>query len=199
MRTLQSILIQQAHIVWVATLVNVSIGFFISDFNAFTQSISAVGLESAGYAYTHRAADILIGMSMCAFGIAISLLKRKVTFSLVLLNLYGVSMISAGVWTLESPLHLLYNLSIVMILTPAVCALELKEEIGSLRFERFSISISLVHVSMFWFIYAGFMPQETSGLINRIWAVVGMSWFGIAAFVLSHLTSDDEQVIPDLS
>ena len=36
---------------------------------------------------------------------------------------------------------------------------------------------------MFWLIYAGFI-QEYNGLIQRIWAVPTMGWFGYASLVL---------------
>jgi len=37
---------------------------------------------------------------------------------------------------------------------------------------------------MFWAIYAGFIPQEYNGLIQRLWAIPTMGWYGVAAHVL---------------
>ena len=179
--------IKQAHVIWIASIVNIGIGFIIPDFDAFAKSISHVALEAPFFAYTHRAMDIIIGVSMCIFAFGLFKLSPY-SFSAASATtfLLGCSMISAGIWTLESPLHLLYNLSIFMILIPVCTALEFKNKIGSSRFEIFCVFLSLIHVAMFWLIYAGFIPQDYNGLVQRIWAVPTMGWFGYAAWQLTR-------------
>ncbi len=59
--------IRQAHIIWIASIVNIGIGFIIPEFNVLAKSISHVALESPIFAYTHRAMDVIIGVSMCTF------------------------------------------------------------------------------------------------------------------------------------
>jgi hypothetical protein len=179
------LLIRQGHLIWIVSILNVGLGFFVPGFNPYAQPISAVGLEAPAFAYTHRGADIIIGLSMCLFGLGLFLWSsRKTLVSLVLIVLLGASFISAGIWTMQSRLHLLYNLSIVVILVPVVAALELKPLISSRQFEAISIIASLVHVLMFWCILAGFIPSEIDGLVQRLWTVVVMGWFGIAAHMV---------------
>lgn len=191
------VLLKQTHLVWLVSIVNIGIGFFISGFNPLAQSISEVALEAPAFTYTHRLADIVIGASMCGFGIALNMLSRKwLTFSMISICLLGLSMASAGIWTLENPLHLLYNLSIFMTIAPVVCALEFKEKINSPRFETLCLSVSFIHVFMFWCIYAGFIPSEYNGLIQRVWAVT-MGWFGVAAYAFIQSASANEQVQTD--
>ena len=185
MRTPIEAAISQAHAVWIVSIVNISLGFFIPGFDFFAKSISHVALEAPGFAYTHRAADVAIGVSMCIFAIGVnSISGKRVSFSMITIGLLGLSMVSAGIWTLETPLHLLYNLSIFMVLSPVAFALEFKERIGSPKFETFCLAVAFLHVSMFWAIYAGFIPSEYNGLVQRIWAVPTMGWFGVAAAVL---------------
>ncbi len=175
---------KQAHIVWLASIINIGLGIVIPEFDFMSKSISHVALESPFFAYTHRLADIIIGLSMCTFAFGIhSYLKRFSSASLSSL-LLGISMISAGIWTLETPLHLVYNLSIFMIIVPMSFALEFKNIIKSRTFENFSVSVTVLHVVMFWLIYAGFIPQEFNGLIQRLWAIPTMGWFGIAAHLI---------------
>ena len=177
-------MLKQAHIVWLVSIINIGIGMVIPDFDFMAKSISHVALESPVFAYTHRSADIVIGLSMCIFAVGVySYIKRFSSTSLSSF-LLGISMISAGVWTLETPLHLLYNLSIFMIIVPMSFALDFKNIINSRAFENFSVLVTLLHVFMFWFIYAGFIPQEINGLIQRLWAIPTMGWFGIAAHLL---------------
>ncbi len=177
--------LKQAHLIWMFSIINIGIGFIISGFNPIAQSISEVALEAPIYAYTHRFADIAIGVSMLVFGLALNaVVNKKISFSMLSICLLGASMLSAGIWTLESPLHLLYNLSIFMIIIPVVFALEFKEDLNSPSFEMFCLITSFIHVFVFWYIYAGFMPQEYNGLIQRIWAVLTMGWFGVAVHFL---------------
>lgn len=187
-------LIRQAHIIWLASVVNIGIGGIIPGFDVFAKSISHVALEAPIYAWTHRGADIVIGLSMCLFSLGL-LRQSESRFSAAALStlLLGLSMISAGIWTLETPLHLLYNLSIFMIIVPIAFALEYKNVIRSRTVENVCVALTLLHVLMFWLIYAGFIPQELNGLIQRLWAIPTMGWFGFAAYhLLGCMHRDDK-------
>jgi hypothetical protein len=178
--------LRQAHVVWLVSIVNIGIGFFIPGFNAVANSISAVALEAPAFAFTHRLADIVIGCSMSLFAFGLHALSRKrVALSSISCFLLGLSFISAGIWTLETPLHLLYNLSIVMILVPIASALELKHVLRSQRFENLCLAVSSIHLFMFWCIYAEFIPQQFGGAIQRVWSAVLTGWFGVAASITS--------------
>ena len=180
------LLIKQGHLVWLLSAYNIFIGLFISGFDPVVYSISHVALEAPFFAYSHRLADILIGVSMCVFAMGCGMAFRRLwSVTTVCTLLLGISMISAGIWTLESPLHLLYGLSIFMILMPLAFAYELDGQIGSARFKQACKVLSLIHCSMFWLIYAGFIPSEYNGLIQRIWAVPTMAWFGWAVIALN--------------
>ncbi|GGD54734.1 DUF998 domain-containing protein [Lacimicrobium alkaliphilum] len=185
MKGINSLLIKQGHLVWIFSIINIGLGVVIPGFDFFAKSISHVALEAPVFAYIHRVADIVIGLSMCLFALGIQV-SSPGRFSVAMLStlLLGISMISAGIWTLESPLHLLYNLSIFMIIVPMAFALEFKNTIRSETFENFSVAVTLLHVFMFWMIYAGFIPSELNGLIQRIWAIPTMGWFGVAAYML---------------
>jgi len=178
--------ITQAHIIWIASIINIGIGTIIPGFDVLSKSISHVALEAPIFAFTHRTMDIVIGLSMSLFAVGLfKISPYKLSVASLTTLLLGCSMISAGIWTLESPLHLLYNLSIFMILIPICTALEFKNIVKSSKFEAFCVLLSLFHVLMFWLIYAGFIPQSYNGLIQRIWAVPTMGWFGYAAWQLT--------------
>lgn len=178
-------LTRQGHLIWIASIVNIFIGIIIPDFNFWAKSISHVALEAPVYAWIHRTADIVIGLSMLGFSVAV-LRTSSTRYSLAGLSIFllGLSMISAGIWTLETPLHLLYNLSIFMIISPIAFALEYKNVLNSQKFEHLCGAITFLHVFMFWLIYAGFVPSEYNGLIQRLWAIPTMGWFGVATFML---------------
>ncbi len=178
--------LKAGHLVWIFSIYNIGIGFFIEGFDAISQSISEVALEAPFFAWSHRTANVLIGLSMCFFSFSlIRLHKGWLPFSTVVISLLGLSMISAGIWTLETPLHLLYNLSIFMILVPVFFAVEFKSQFQSETFEKVCLLFSFIHVLVFWSIYANFIPYEYNGLIQRLWAVLTMGWFGLAAKTLT--------------
>ena len=198
MRNLNYWMIKQAHIVWLASIINIGLGIIIPDFDFFSKSISHVALEAPVFAYIHRAADVIIGLSMCGFAFGIHQTSQS-RFSAATLSVFllGISMISAGIWTLQTPLHLLYNLSIFMIIVPMAFALDFKNVVKSSSFESFSVAVTVLHVFMFWLIYAGFVPQEFNGLIQRLWAVPTMGWFGVAAHMLIlHQFSVNKSIQP---
>lgn len=185
------LLLTQGHLIWALTIVNIYLGFFIVGFDPIRDPISAVALEAPAFAYTHRALDITIGVSMCLFALGFQLLRRTFAFSAVAVSLVGISMISAGIWTLESPLHELYGLSIFLIIIPVVTALEFRELLSATKFEIYSIGMTFLHVAMFWLIYAGFIPEEYKGVIQRAWAAATMAWFGIAVHVVLRSVGSD--------
>ncbi|WP_394203822.1 DUF998 domain-containing protein [Marinagarivorans algicola] len=198
MRILNYWLIKQAHLVWIASIINIGLGIIIPDFDFFSKSISYVALEAPVFAFTHRAADIIIGLSMCGFAFGIHQTSQsRLSAATLSAFLFGISMIGAGIWTLETPLHLMYNLSIFMIIVPMAFALEFKNIVKSGLFESFSVGVTVLHVFMFWLIYAGFIPQELDGLIQRLWAVPTMGWFGVAAHMLIlHQFSVNKSIQP---
>lgn len=181
--------LKAGHMVWIFSIYNIFLGFFIPGFDPIGQSISEMALESKFFALTHRGANIVIGLSMCTFALCLqSMYKKGLSFTMLAIVLLGLSMISAGIWTLETPLHLLYNLSIFMILVPVVFVAEFNNDVKSKSFQTVGILCGFIHVGMFWAIYAGFIPHELNGFIQRAWAVVTMGWFGLAAYHMSKET-----------
>jgi hypothetical protein len=180
-------LLQHGHLVWILMTVNALLGFVVPGFHPLAQTISEVANAEPAFAWTHRILDLLVGLAMCLFAVGLQATCRKpLSLSAIATGLLGASFASAGVWTLENPLHLLYNLSIFQIVVPVAAALEFKDELRSTRFETFSLLVSFVHVLMFWAIFAGFIPLPCFGLVQRLWALVLVGWFGVAAHVLTR-------------
>lgn len=183
------ILLKQAHIIWIAAIINISLGFFIDGYDPISQTMSQVSMEAPAIAFIHRLAIVVIGISICGFGVALHLLiNRKYSFSLFANLLFGASLISAGIWTLESPLHLLYNLYLIMILVPVACALECREILNSKTFDNQCLFLVLIHIAMFWLIDEDFISRNYEGLAQRLWMIPTMGWFGVASLLLSRNT-----------
>lgn len=61
--------IKQAMLIPVFAFYNIFIGLFVSGYSVTSQHISELALEAEFFAYSHRLADVLIGLSMCLFAI----------------------------------------------------------------------------------------------------------------------------------
>lgn len=84
-----------------------------------------------------------------------------------------------------------------MIIVPMAFVLDFKNVLKSSSFKSFSVAVTVLHVFMFWLIYAGFIPQEFNGLIQCLWAVPTMGWFSVAAHMLIlHQFSVNKSIQP---
>jgi hypothetical protein len=174
------------HLVWILMAGNALLGFVVPGFHPLAQTISEVALAAPGFAWTHRVLDVLVGLAMCSFAAGLQCAVRKrISLAALATGALGVAFASAGVWTLESGLHLLYNLSIIQIIVPIAQALEFKDDIRSTRYETYSLLVSFFHLLMLWALGAGFVPLPWLGLAQRVWAIVMVSWFGVAAHLLT--------------
>jgi hypothetical protein len=174
-------LIKQAMLIPVFSLYNILIGLLVSGYSVISQHISELALEAPFFSYSHRLADILIGLSMCGFAVACqSIANAKFTF--LTMFSFGLTWIFAGIFILGSPLHDLYGLTTFLLIVPVLFALEMKDRYCSKGFESFSIIISLIHITFFWFFNYGYMPVEFKGLTQRIWVFITLIWYGMAAY-----------------
>ncbi len=177
------LLVKQAILIPVLALYNITIGLLVSGYSIISQHISELALETQFFAYSHRLADILIGLSMCAFAFAcLSIAKAKFTF--VTMFAFGLTWISAGIFILISPLHDIYGLTTILLVVPVLFALEMGDYYRSKKFQNISVLVTLTHVTFFWFYSYGFMPTEFKGLTQRIWVFITLAWYGFAAYQL---------------
>ncbi len=173
--------IKQAMLIPVLALYNVFVGLFVSGYSVITQRISELALEAEFFAYSHRLADILIGLSMCLFSIAcFSIAKAKFTF--LTMFAFGLTWIFAGIFILTSPLHDIYGLTTILIAVPVLFALEMRDYYLSKNFQDFCVLVTLIHIVFFWVFSYGFMPIEYKGVTQRIWVLITLAWYGLAAY-----------------
>ncbi|WP_105169998.1 DUF998 domain-containing protein [Pseudoalteromonas sp. T1lg23B] len=173
--------IKQAMLIPVFAFYNIFVGLLVSGYSVVTQHISELALEAQFFAYSHRLADVLIGLSMCLFAIAcLSIARAKFTF--LTMFSFGITWIFAGIFILGSPLHDLYGLTTILIVVPVLFALEMNDYYSSKNFQNFCVLITLIHIVFFWFFSYGFMPIEYKGVTQRVWVAITLVWYGLAAY-----------------
>lgn len=185
--------VKQAMLIPAFAFYNILIGLFVTGYSVTSQHISELALEAEFFAYSHRLADILIGLSMCLFAFAcFSIAKAKFTF--LTMFSFGMTWIFAGIFIMNSPLHDIYGLTTILIVVPVVFALEMREFYASKKFQDFSIVVTLIHVIFFWFFYYGFMPVEYKGITQRIWVAITLVWYGVAAYQMFIFANKQRQL-----
>ena len=176
-------------------MVNISIGFLVPGYSVVSQHISELALETAFVAWTHRITDILIGISMCLFAISCyGMASAKFTFATMFS--FGLTWIFAGIFILGSPLHDIYGLTTILLVVPVIFALEMKGYYPTNFFEKFSVCVTLIHVTFFWFFSYGYMPDEFKGISQRVWVFITLVWYGVAAFQLLKVARKQAQQTP---
>jgi len=174
------LLVNLATFIPLFALYNIFIGLFVPGYNIQTQHISELALAQPFFAYSHRLADILIGITMCLFAF-VCLREAKAKFTFLTMFAFGLTWIFAGIFILTSPLHDIYGLANVLIVVPVIFALEMRNLYQSKTFQDFCVLVTLVHVIFIWFINYGFLPVEYKGVSQRIWVAITLVWYGVAA------------------
>ncbi|WP_340677147.1 DUF998 domain-containing protein [Paraglaciecola sp.] len=137
--------IKQVILIPVFAFYNIFVGLLVSDYSVVSQHISELALEAQFFAYSHRLADILIGLSMCLFAIAcLSIARAKFTFLTIFV--FGITWIFAGIFILTGPLHDVYGLTTVLIVVPVLFALEMRDYYSSKNFQNFCVLVTLIQV-----------------------------------------------------
>ncbi|MBU1309492.1 MAG: DUF998 domain-containing protein [Gammaproteobacteria bacterium] len=189
------IAVKQAMLIPAFAFYNMFIGLFVSGYSVTSQHMSELALETEFFAYSHRLADILIGLSMCWFAFAcFSIAKAKFTF--LTMFSFGMTWVFAGIFIMNNPLHDIYGLTTLLIVVPVVFALEMREFYGSKKFQDFSILVTLIHVAFFWAFDKGLMPIEYKGITQRIWVAITLIWYGIAAYQMFIFSNKQRQPAP---
>jgi len=174
------LLSKQAYIIPVLAIVNITLGLFVSGYDVVSQRISELTLETPFVAYTHRIADIIIGISMCIFALQ-TFRVVKGYFSFLTIFAFGLTWVFAGIFILTSPLHDVYGLTTILIVIPLIFVIESRDVLKANYFQTYSIITSLIHIMFFWFFNYGFFPKENVGITQRVWVFITLIWFGIAA------------------
>lgn len=172
--------LKQAYIIPVLAIINITLGLFVSGYDAVSQRISELALETPFIAYTHRIIDIIIGISMCVFALQIFRIVKGY-FTFLTIFAFGLTWIFAGVFILTSPLHDVYGLTTILIIIPLIFVIEYRDVLKSNYFQTYSIITSLIHIMFFWFFNYGFFSQDKVGITQRVWVFITLIWFGVAA------------------
>ena len=130
------------------------------------------------------------GFSFCLFSIGLWQATQKVlSFGGVAWFIFGVSMLSNGIWPMGGPMHGLYGIGLISVLAPALSLIELQVPRDTRAMYLTTVFVSLSTFLYVWLNLAGFDPAHTKGLTQRVFSSINSLWPAVTAMILLRRTS----------
>jgi hypothetical protein len=161
-------------------LIPMVVGFFVPGYSSIQQHMSELELLSPDIAMACRVGGIVAGGSIIAFAAALLVQGgSRYVFTALAAFIFGISMISNGVFTMGSPLHGLYAIGLTVILCPAFFAAERGR--GK---DVVSLTVAFLVLAYMWALMTGLDPAATKGLTQRLATLPMFGWFGYASWLV---------------
>ena len=163
------------------------VGFTVDGYSSLSQQMSELGLLAGYPAIFESALAIIVGVSFIIFGLGlIGHPSGSFAFTAGTTIVFGISMLSNGIFTMGSPLHGMYAIGLSIILTPVFFVAELDASRQTRAFRVVSMWVAIATLLYFWATITGFDPNGFHGLTQRLFVIVIFGWFSYASHVLSN-------------
>lgn len=172
--------IAQAVLLPLLSIAEMVVGVLKPGYDSLSQHLSALGTDGSWSALLVNGAGVAAGLSICVFAIAVLLAGRRAAVSPVLVLIFGISMVSNGVFEMGSPLHGLYGIGMVITIAPLVMAVEYRDRFGA-GYERYSLLTAVVSFIYLWMLVTGVDPDAFAGITQRVASLVTYAWFAVTA------------------
>ena len=176
-------------------LVPVIWSLFVPGYSSIGQQMSELEMVHGAVAAGTRIGALIAGLSIVAFGLALLLRNPlRMPFTAAFALLFGVSMMSNGVFIMGSSLHGLYGIGLSVALTPALFAAEFPRSAEAEGPDRISLLASVVCLFYMWLLLTGLDPSATKGLTQRLACLPLFGWHSYASIkMLNRLPRDTLQ------
>jgi hypothetical protein len=160
-------------------------GWLEPGYSAISQHASELTVRSGLPHTLLNVAAIGSGLGFAVFAIGVWLESgRRLAVGALCWLIFGISMISNGIWPMGNPLHGLYILGLSNLIAPALSQLELTK----LRDNKFAYwltaFVSVAAIAYLWMNLNGLDPQQHRGLTQRIFSSINSLWPAAATIFL---------------
>ena len=185
-------LIKQAVLIPLLFFVPVFVsGILIDGYNFIQQHASEITLTDNSLAKTIlNSGAVFTGLSCVIMALGIVLNLKKHYLSSFLLAVFGVSMISNGMYPMGTAMHGLYGAGLTLMILPFIACYELKNEKVSKLFFRVSLIFGSVIFVYLWSMLVGLDPANYKGLTQRIASMFIFGWIAYFAFELTKTVTN---------
>jgi hypothetical protein len=164
-------------------------GWLEPGYSALSQHASELTLQPGLPHQFLNVAAIGSGIGFALFAIGLWLESdRRIAVGAFCWLVFGISMISNGVWPMGNRLHGLYILGLANLIAPALSLLELSR----LRDIKFAYGltafVSVAAVVYLWMNLNGLDPQSYRGLTQRIFSSINSLWPAVVAVMLLRMS-----------
>lgn len=161
-------------------------GILVPNYSAVKQQASEITISKIEPAIIIiNSGAILTGLSCFLLSFGIILKLKKFFISAILLVIFGISMISNGIYPMGTIMHGFYGVGLTLMILPFVVCYELKNEDISKIFFKISLLAGFVIFTYLWSQLVGLDPNNYRGLTQRIASIFIFGWIGYFAFELS--------------
>lgn len=167
-----------------AMLVPVVASWFVPGYSSVSQHMSELELLGGTVAVITRAAAIVSGASIILFALGLLGYSRRYVFTAFASVVFGLSMISNGIFVMGSPLHGLYGIGLISILGPAFFVAESQGMGMEPRTSIWFLAASLLTLFYMWLLLVGLDPLQYHGLTQRLSVIIIFGWYSLASLVL---------------
>jgi hypothetical protein len=97
---------------------------------------------------------------------------------------FGVSMMSNGIWRMGGPMHGLYAIGLAVLVAPALAFMDSTRLRDNRTVFAMTVFCSLAGVLYLWLNLMGFDPHDYRGLTQRVFSSINSLWPFAAAMML---------------
>jgi hypothetical protein len=166
-----------------AMLLPVLVGFFVPGYSSVSQHLSELEPRGGFEGATTQISAAVSGVSIALFGLGAFVYSRAFRFTAFASGLFGIAMISNGVFIMGSPLHGLYGTAMVSALVPAFFAAESRDANVTVA-NAWHLAAALLTLAYMWLLMSDLDPAAYRGLTQRVAILVTFGWFSLASLTL---------------
>ncbi|WP_401730148.1 DUF998 domain-containing protein [Stenotrophomonas muris] len=138
-----------------------------------------------------RIAAIGSGVSFVAFAIGIWRESgRRIAVGAICWLVFGISMLTNGLWPMGHPMHGFYTIGIANIIAPAMSHIELSAWSANRRAYAVTALVSIASIVYLWLNVVGVDPEGYRGLTQRVFSSINSLWpFLVGLYLLRRDSS----------
>jgi hypothetical membrane protein len=160
-------------------------GVLTPGYNALSQHASELTLQPGVSRTLLNLAAMGSGGAFLVFAIGLWLASgRRFAVGASCWLLFGVAMISNGLWPMGNPLHGMYAIGVFNLIAPALSLLELPRLRDNKLAFGVTALVSVCGVIYLWLNLAGADPQNLRGFTQRIFSSINSLWPATMALLL---------------
>jgi len=154
-------------------------------YSAVSQHVSELTLKPGLPHLVANIGALGCGAGFCLFAVGLWQATQKiVSFGAIAWFIFGLSILSNGIWPMGGPMHGLYGIGLISVLAPALSFIELQAPKKMTSMYFVTVFVSLSSLFYIWLILSGLDPAHAKGLTQRVFSSINSLWPAVTAMIL---------------